>query len=101
MKIPPIYDRDEQDLEQFVIAAGCEEFAPACDLLFINANDLRWGGTGALIDLRIHPEAGEHYQEARQLIKTRCENGMMRLVRACLPLLDKAQEVMADETAAK
>src|SRR2546423_1351601 len=101
MKVPQTFSEDERDLDQLVIAADCAPVRPACDLLFIHANDLLWGGTRALIDLDLHPEAIEHFTTTRQLINTRLQTSLMRVVRACLPFLDQTQALVAEDGGTK
>lgn len=92
MKTPTGFSNHEEDLDSLLVASASEDFVDACNLLFIHERDLDWHGTRALVDVDINSEYEEEFAEARQVIETRVDQNMTKLLRAIMPIIQRVKE---------
>jgi hypothetical protein len=86
MREPTDWDRREQELRPFVLAAKTASLARACDLLFINGSELVWSENNSSLYLA-HVPTDPRFDEALQVTRARFDLSMLSLVGAAAPLL--------------
>lgn len=100
MKNPNDFYRDEEFPDPFVTAAKTYELSPACDLLFINGNDLTWGRSELGLFLA-SVEIGDSFEEIAEVAGARSELSFIQLMSRFFPRFTHSFAKTAADAASK